>query len=704
MNKLGKFIVDKAGQHNHPGKNTMIPNAKGRITMKGVNDVLLGIDDQGNKKVMLPGNEYQFPGNNVYEIPLRMKKKQMGGSQNDQQMLMDMIQQYAQAIGADPNQIMQELQAAGPEEQQMMIQEMTAAVSQGMQGSNPFAAEEMQLGGTPEDHMFNPPPQEMYSPMDMSVLEMQMGGDVNQNKGYMNKTNNFVQWLRNKAHTVNMSQMMDQDLSKAQMGGQRGNYMDKNGFYHNVNKEAAYMGVNNQPPYTDYGNYNPVFNPLNGGYNSLFTTQMPVIPSKLPRDMAIQSTTNATNTNKKKSIYNTTTTQNQNTEDIFVEDPVDDATTQSSVTGWQGQWYNPDDNKQIDVTDPANRLSQNVGTGYQNQGYQNSYMQGSGTPYFNFGYSPFGGGLLNFIPNMIMALGSLGRMQGNPFAGGRTGSQMQRRDRRPVMNRNKSINLDYSNDPNNKGDYGDGIKSLEQGKYPNPYMSYEDEIKLLAEQNAPTSADRTNKALDFLKNFKKRPMQYGGDPQGNEIDLQNPDYFNLEYNMHPYGQDIVPEQDFLYTDPNTAYNAAPSAKAPAPNSKGTGFMTGNPFTSEGLISDINAITAMKNQADMAKQDRLQKRELNDVTKNHSVADRTKRGDWFSGPGLGFGMFRPDDNIYAGPNAFAKKGGTFFNGNFFQTGGENEDSSFDDYIEGDEMFLTDAQIQKILDAGGDIEFL
>ena len=64
------FIKDKYGQYKHPGKNTLIPNANGRITMKGINYPVLGVDDLGNKEIMMPGGEYQFPGNSVYEMPL----------------------------------------------------------------------------------------------------------------------------------------------------------------------------------------------------------------------------------------------------------------------------------------------------------------------------------------------------------------------------------------------------------------------------------------------------------------------------------------------------------------------------------------------------------------------------------------------------------------------------------------------------------
>lgn len=42
----------------------------GRITMKNVPHNILGIDELGNQKLMTPGNEYQFEGNQVLEIPM----------------------------------------------------------------------------------------------------------------------------------------------------------------------------------------------------------------------------------------------------------------------------------------------------------------------------------------------------------------------------------------------------------------------------------------------------------------------------------------------------------------------------------------------------------------------------------------------------------------------------------------------------------
>ena len=74
LNKFtSDFIVSSRGQLDYPGMNTLIPNANGRITMKGVKQNVLGIDDLGNKKIMKPKGEYQFPGNSVYEIPLKKK-------------------------------------------------------------------------------------------------------------------------------------------------------------------------------------------------------------------------------------------------------------------------------------------------------------------------------------------------------------------------------------------------------------------------------------------------------------------------------------------------------------------------------------------------------------------------------------------------------------------------------------------------------
>lgn len=61
------IIVDPMGQWAHPGEITRIPS--NNITMQGVPYPVLGIDDQGNQQMMLPGQDYIFPGNYVTEFP-----------------------------------------------------------------------------------------------------------------------------------------------------------------------------------------------------------------------------------------------------------------------------------------------------------------------------------------------------------------------------------------------------------------------------------------------------------------------------------------------------------------------------------------------------------------------------------------------------------------------------------------------------------
>ena len=70
---MKKAKVSKYGQWKYPGQDTIIPNANGSITMQGVPYPVLGIDDQGNQQMMMPGMDYQFPGNSVYEIPMAKK-------------------------------------------------------------------------------------------------------------------------------------------------------------------------------------------------------------------------------------------------------------------------------------------------------------------------------------------------------------------------------------------------------------------------------------------------------------------------------------------------------------------------------------------------------------------------------------------------------------------------------------------------------
>lgn len=59
---------------NSPDKNrpfNVIPS--GKITMKNVEFPVLGIDNLGNKKMMKPGKDYNYPGNIVLEIPMKKR-------------------------------------------------------------------------------------------------------------------------------------------------------------------------------------------------------------------------------------------------------------------------------------------------------------------------------------------------------------------------------------------------------------------------------------------------------------------------------------------------------------------------------------------------------------------------------------------------------------------------------------------------------
>ena len=70
-----KPIISPLGQWAYPGEVTIIPSSK--ITMKGVNYPVLGVDDLGNQQMMMPGGEYTFPGNYVTEFPQMNKGGQM---------------------------------------------------------------------------------------------------------------------------------------------------------------------------------------------------------------------------------------------------------------------------------------------------------------------------------------------------------------------------------------------------------------------------------------------------------------------------------------------------------------------------------------------------------------------------------------------------------------------------------------------------
>jgi len=61
-------VVSRYGQWKYPGMTTVVPSSN--ITMKGVPYPVLGVSDNGDAKMMLPGMDYQFNGNSVTEYPV----------------------------------------------------------------------------------------------------------------------------------------------------------------------------------------------------------------------------------------------------------------------------------------------------------------------------------------------------------------------------------------------------------------------------------------------------------------------------------------------------------------------------------------------------------------------------------------------------------------------------------------------------------
>jgi hypothetical protein len=75
MNKLTDIVSRLGYKKDSPfanQKSLEINSPNGNITMKGVDKVLLGISNKGEKKVMLPEKEYKFKGDKILEIPLFM--------------------------------------------------------------------------------------------------------------------------------------------------------------------------------------------------------------------------------------------------------------------------------------------------------------------------------------------------------------------------------------------------------------------------------------------------------------------------------------------------------------------------------------------------------------------------------------------------------------------------------------------------------
>lgn len=63
-----KIPISKDGVFASGDKPVIVPSSE--ISMRGVNYPILGTDNEGNSKMMMPGQEYKFPGDFVFEVPM----------------------------------------------------------------------------------------------------------------------------------------------------------------------------------------------------------------------------------------------------------------------------------------------------------------------------------------------------------------------------------------------------------------------------------------------------------------------------------------------------------------------------------------------------------------------------------------------------------------------------------------------------------
>jgi len=90
------IILDPMGQWKHPGKNTRIPSSS--ITMKGVNYPVLGVSNTGQKQMMQPGKEYNFPGAEYVDEYPQMKKGGLTKAQKGIATYQDSLDVYNNAL------------------------------------------------------------------------------------------------------------------------------------------------------------------------------------------------------------------------------------------------------------------------------------------------------------------------------------------------------------------------------------------------------------------------------------------------------------------------------------------------------------------------------------------------------------------------------------------------------------------------------
>lgn len=89
-------IYDPMGQWKYPGQITKVPGHD--ITMVGVGYPVLGVDDLGASQIMMPGNNYSYPGQTVTEYPMMQAGGVMMASVNSLLPTQDMSKKKAETI------------------------------------------------------------------------------------------------------------------------------------------------------------------------------------------------------------------------------------------------------------------------------------------------------------------------------------------------------------------------------------------------------------------------------------------------------------------------------------------------------------------------------------------------------------------------------------------------------------------------------
>ena len=78
----GDIKKDNRGYWNPDNWGKPVQINSNQITMKGVNQPLIGISDEGDIQYMEPGNDYQFEGSNVVEYPIALNGNVMSDNKS----------------------------------------------------------------------------------------------------------------------------------------------------------------------------------------------------------------------------------------------------------------------------------------------------------------------------------------------------------------------------------------------------------------------------------------------------------------------------------------------------------------------------------------------------------------------------------------------------------------------------------------------